>query len=224
MSAILAKTRPVHWFWALALLAMLHASPGLGQQAAKPEIDGRPLKDFLNSEAYIQALRRYVALYETRVGPCRDARPTARVRTVLVRKRFFIPGLDIKTTPQWVEAIRIEGCKTSYERLVFSTRGRGKTIFIALARGGTKADPLLQYDLLKALLPLARARAVKAGCGKSDRVGLITTRALAAAADAPKGTWSEIWQMGTCKGERRYRIDFRPAKSGGTVYDIRSED
>lgn len=199
-----------------ALSVTTHSSPTYAKPGDPPEtVNGMSLNDFLGSHGYWNNLRDYVLKYERVLGPCPTPKFERRIKAVPAGYAVPVPGVGVP--PQWYEILEIKGCSQPYSRMVFTALVNGKIMHRAMLRGKSKTDPILQWDVMKALVPHQRSRAESNGCDRSAPVRLIGAKLV------PGGTarnWSEVWGVADCNGIRELRLSFTASEAGGTVWKL----
>ena len=149
-------------------------NPGYPKADAAPTVDGRPLQEILNSKDYLDRLVRYLIGYETWINICTDAEAGGTpAHDDDHGSGRVCPEPRAKTGTQWLEVIRIRGCKRSYERMIFASYNDGKPVFHAQLSGTTKTAPLIQHKTLTALRDRETDIAHAAGCDRADRARVL---------------------------------------------------
>ncbi len=212
----------------LALVVGLGAAmamPGARAQGAAPgeppeTIQGLAFAQFIESRAYVNQLVAYTIGYEKRLGPCRE--PEIRRRLPVMRVRSPVRFAAIGIPPQWLEIFQIGGCGGVYRRRIFTAYFNNKVQHAALLSGSSRAGPRLQWDIVRALLPVARASARKRGC-PARSVRLLKAELDGAASDAARAPWNETWTVSDCAGSHDYAISFKPDPKGGATWAAKAK-
>jgi len=196
------------------------AAPAAVAQVSKPgdpprAIRGVAFADFIESNVYVNQLIAYTMGYEKRLGPCR--RPEVRRRLPFVRLKNPVRITGVGTPPQWLEVIEIGGCGKTFKRTIFTAYFNNKVQRVAMLMGSSRTGPKLQWEIVRAVLPVARARAKESGC----RVG--TVRLLKAVREGPapadsNAPWNETWTTIDCTGNHDYAIALKPDSKGGVIW------
>ena len=204
---------------ACALSVTTHSSPSHAKPGDPPQtVNGLSLNDFLGSHGYWNGLKDYVLKYERALGPCSTPRFERRIKAVPADVAVKVPGVGVP--PQWYELLEIEGCSKPFRRLVFTALINGKVMRRAMLRGTSNTDPILQWDVMKALVPYQRSRAEASGCAARASVRLLGAKLV------PGGTkkrWQEIWGIADCNGIREMNLTFTASDAGGTVWRLAAE-
>ncbi|MEM7427959.1 MAG: hypothetical protein AAF441_17845 [Pseudomonadota bacterium] len=202
-----------------ALAVTTHASPSHAKPGDPPQtVNGMSLNDYLGSEGYWTGLKSYVLKYERVLGPCPTPKFERRIKAVPARQAIAVPGAGVP--PQWYEILEIKGCSSPFKRMVFTALVKGRVMHRAMLSGGSKTDPVLQWDVLKALVPHQRSSAEKAGCTPGSPVRLLGAK-LVPGGNATR--WSEIWGVADCTGIRELKLSFTTSAAGGTVWKLSAE-
>lgn len=206
------------------LLAALQPSAALPHESsygAPPKtVNGVSLSDYLGSPAYWAKLKQFAVKYERALGPCRTAEVNRRYKALPAKHAYKVPRLG--TPPQWIEILNIEGCKTPYRRgvVVFLIKGQPK--FMPILHGTSKADPFLQVDVMRMLLPAARAQASKKNCANAKDVRILGAKLTTETRTNMGPVWNETWRIADCRGVKDYTVRFAPSPRGGTTIRISS--
>lgn len=198
----------------LALMSALWPLQGRADATVDPLVGDRPLSEFVSSKAYLEELKRYLTGYETWVGPCPDPQVADRLRTLVLQKTVSFPGVVSPVEAQWIEVVRIAGCANDYERPVYVTRDRGKTVFYAHLLGTTRTEPRLQHRVLNSLVASEKTAAIAAGCPQTQPVRVITTAYVSEFSTEYGKAWRETWTLANCRGLKKLTIDFKPDHAG----------
>ena len=114
------------------------------------------------------------------------------------------------------------GCGGVYRRRIFTAYFNNKVQHAALLSGSSRAGPRLQWDIVRALLPVARASARKRGC-PARSVRLLKAELDGAASDAARAPWNETWTVSDCAGSHDYAISFKPDPKGGATWAAKAK-
>lgn len=209
-------------------ILMLAAAVGLWPVPAgvagadNPQVNDRPLSEFVATRDYLEDLERYLHGYEAWIGPCPTAHIAGRVRTMVLQKTVPFPEVPVPSEAQWVEIVRITGCTRPYERPVYVTVDQGKTIFYAHLLGTTRTEPQLQHRAVNSLIAAEKAAAIASGCPQTQPVRVITTAYVSEFSTEYGKGWRETWTLANCRGLKQVPIEFKPDHTGGIA--IRFED
>ncbi|MEM7302702.1 MAG: hypothetical protein AAF468_16620 [Pseudomonadota bacterium] len=204
----------------VASVALGGVSTGHAQGDGQPPatISGLSLSDYLGSHEYWSRLKSFTERFDGALGPCPSAELNKRIKAVPAKYPFSVPRLG--TPPQWIEILQIDGCTKPFQRQVVVFYVNGKTQFMPLMAGTTRADPFLQADVLKVLLPAARAKASKMRCQNAKNVRLLGTRYDAQTGEFEGQGWKETWRVFDCHGSHDYSVRFTTSSRGGTSFRI----
>jgi hypothetical protein len=179
-----------------------------------PEIDGRPIRDFLNSEDYLERLVTHLIGYETWIGACADAEPLSRDDTLMVSQPISLPDAELASGPQWIEIIELQGCDRTYKRLIYATYVDGAPVFHVQLPGNTRSEPVLQHRAINELRARESETAWSEGCERSDHARVIAGEVDDAWQVDDTEAWREIWVVLTCSGIKHVPVIFQPDDAG----------
>jgi len=204
----------------LAATILLSAGQAAGGMKLPDRIKGTPAARFLSSAGYLKGLADYVLKYERAVGACATATRVRRLRSVHIARPVVIPKVGLR--PQWIEMVEVAGCKARFVRPVFTVLFAGDRIaHVALLRGTSRTDPVLQWDIIRPLLAHARASAAKSGCKGNSLARLLGAKFAGKTAGAKGAGWREIWAVSDCRGVHEYAVSLRPSPGGGTDWSLK---
>ena len=84
--------------------------------------------------------------------------------------------------------------------------------------GNTRADPLLQRDVLKTA-PFVAKHMIGKAC-HSEIISLDDTKLVS---EPKSGNWKEIWTFSACDKKVALPIEFKSDGKGGTFYEIKGD-
>lgn len=195
-------------------------TPLRGDGTPPQSVNGVPLADYLGSPEYWSQLKQFTVKFEKALGPCPNAELNRRFKAVPSKQAYKVPGVG--TPPQWIELLKIEGCKTPFQRNIVVFLIEGKPRFMPVLHGTSKADPFLQVDVMKLLLPAARAQASKSNCAHANNVRILGTKLTREQLTNRGMSWSETWRVADCHGTHDYQVKFVPSAQGGTTFHLTS--
>lgn len=120
----------------------------------------------------------------------------------------------------WMERVIASGCGRDLLLNVAWIIGNGRMSGGAMAPGATRADPILQTDVAKIVIPIAQAR-VPPCTGSHSYIH--DTVVDPAASGAMPGSWMERWTIASCNRYVTVPISFTPDVKGGTIFAVRGD-
>lgn len=202
-----------------ALLAPVNGLDAAEYPGAPPaSVGGMTLSNYLGSHTYWSQLKSFVIQYESALGPCRTPLLNKRQRAAPAKHPVNVPNFGIP--PQWIEVLDIEGCEQTFTREIATMMIDGKPRFMPFLRGNSMADPFLQIDVLRTLMPLARSEASKAQCHHANDVRIIEAKLINRRRGNEHLIWSEEWHVENCHGVHAYNVKFNQKAGQGTTFSI----
>ncbi len=185
------------------------------------EISGEPFREFVNGHVYFDELAREAMQYEAQVGACATPEKVERLNAGRPQILTKLPRLG--TPPQWMEILKVSGCEKPIERAVLVLYIERKLVFLPLVAGNalSRFDVLLQRDVIKTLIRVERALAVRAGCNGKDSIRIVDTKTLSKQSIEGGLAWEEQWHLANCKGAKSVLVSYSSAKTGGTTFQIK---
>ncbi len=189
-------------------------SDGLPPQS----VNGMSLNDYLGSREYWRQLQQFTETFERALGPCPTPQMNRRHKAVPAKQAVRVPGVGVP--PQWVEILDIEGCRDPFRRGVFVFLINGHPKFMPMLHGTARSDPFLQVDVIRTLLPAARAKATQMSCSNGNDVRLLGAKFNSEQLSQSGMRWSETWRVADCHGSHDYEVRFHQRSGKGTSFSI----
>ncbi len=183
-------------------------------------VNGLPTQEYLQSSTYIETLKKTVLDYETVYGACSTPKFKARVNIGIPQNPWSLPEIGI--APQWIEVIRISGCKDTYLRNVLVVALERGTKLFPLISGNALSlvDFTLQQDVINTLIASENITAKNLGCKNEDRIRIFTTKMMSYEHKEEIIHWNEIWTISNCKEHKELTLEFKMSPITGTEFTI----
>jgi len=203
----------------LAGISVSHGWTPIRSDGQPPQsVNGMSLNDYLGSNKYWSQLRQFTERFERALGPCPTAQMNRRQKAVPAKQAVSVPGVGVP--PQWVEILEIEGCREPHRRAMFVFLIDGQPKFMPILHGTAKSDPFLQVDVMRMLLPAARAKATQMNCANGNDVRVLGTKFNTEQLTSKGMRWSETWRVADCHGSHDYEVRFHQRTGQGTTFQI----
>ncbi len=181
-------------------------------------VNGMSLNDYLGSRGYWNQLKQFTEKFERALGPCPTPQMNLRHKAVPAKQAVRVPGVGVP--PQWVEILDIEGCRDPFRRGIFVFLIDGRPKFMPMLHGTARSDPFLQVDVMRTLLPAARAKATQMSCSNGNDVRLLGAKFNSEQLSQFGMRWSETWRVADCHGSHDYEVRFHQRAGHGTSFSI----
>lgn len=182
------------------------------------QIAGIPFGKYVQTPGYLNSLRQTVQDYEARFGDCDKAKYDARMQIGQPQKPISFP--DVGEVPQWIEIVRVEGCKDPYIRGVLVALIKDRVSFHPLLKGDGVSGVFAQQRVIGKMLLQEKAVAMKAGCGEKDKIRIFQHDMVDKTKTDTSGDWDEVWHINNCKGVKFVQVTFKNDGADFSMQDV----
>jgi hypothetical protein len=151
------------------------------------------------------------------VSGCPHAQPFGPSQVTYASSSMSFTAKGAPLSGIWMERVIASGCGRDVLLNVAWIVVNGRMAGGGMAPGATRADPILQTDVTKIVVPIAHARVPP--CAGSHSY-IYDTVVDPAASGAEPGSWMERWTIASCNRYVTVPIHFTPDGKGGTNFAV----
>ena len=203
---------------ALAVILVLVAwqSP---RSAARPA--SQDLQTYVASPAHqMETVRAAQSSGRWQISGCTNAKPFGPSTITYASDSVSFAPDGAPRSGMWMERVVASGCGRDVLLNVAWIVTNGRLSGGGMAPGATRADPVLETDVAKIVIPLAQARSPPCA---GTHVFIFDTVVDPAAPGAAPGSWVERWTIASCNKHVTIPISFTPDGKGGTNFAVRGD-